>query len=51
MQLPPELRVMIYKLALQDIVDPILSSGPGDANDPQPFHGALALLHTSQIVR
>jgi hypothetical protein len=51
MQLPPELRVMVYKLALQDMVDPILCSGPGDAEDPKAFHGALALVHTSRLVR
>jgi hypothetical protein len=51
MQLPPELRVMVYKLALQDVVDPILSADSGDAKEPKQFHGALALLHTSQIVR
>jgi hypothetical protein len=51
MQLPPELRVMVYKLAIQDIVDPILSADSGDAKEPKQFHGALALLHTSQLVR
>jgi hypothetical protein len=51
MQLPLELRVMVYKLALQDIVDPILSSDSRDVEEPKPFHGALALLHTSQLVR
>jgi hypothetical protein len=51
MQLPPELRVMVYKFALQDVVDPILSSDPGDVKRPEPFRGALALLHTSRLLR
>jgi hypothetical protein len=51
MQLPPELHVMVYKFALQDIVDPILSSDSRDVEEPKPFHGALALLHTSELLR
>lgn len=42
---------MVYKFAAHDIVDPILSSDPGGAKRSEPFRGALALLHTSQIVR
>jgi hypothetical protein len=51
MQLPPELRVMVYKFALQDIVDPILSADSGNAEEPKPFHGALAPLYTSRLLR
>jgi hypothetical protein len=51
MQLPPELRVMVYKFALQDLVDPILSSDSGDAKRPEPFRGALAFLHKSRNIR
>lgn len=51
MSLPPELRVMIYKLALQDTVDAILSSASSSPDEPPPYLGALALLHASSIVR
>lgn len=51
MELPAELRVMVYKFALQDTVDAILSSTSDDAESPELSHGALALLHTSKTVR
>jgi hypothetical protein len=51
MKLSPELRLMVYQFALQDIVAHILSSDPNDATVPKPFRGALALLDTSRLLR
>jgi hypothetical protein len=51
MKLSPELRLVVYHFALQDVVAPILSSDPNDDTAPKPFRGALALLDTSRLLR
>jgi hypothetical protein len=53
MELPRELRVMVYKFATQEFTDSIMSLLPDGTTKPrlQPFRGVLALLHTSSFVR
>lgn len=51
MRLPPELRLMVYQLALRDITDPIVFPPSTRARRPHPRRGALALLYTSKHVR
>lgn len=51
MRLPPELRLMVYQFALRNITDPIMFPPSGEAQKPQPYRGALALLHTNKFIR
>lgn len=51
MRLPPEIRIMVYEFALRDITDPIMFPPSGEAQKPQPYRGALALLHTGKHIR
>lgn len=53
-KLPAEIRIAIYRLALQAIIDPFRSGGFEfeTSNSLQPkYHGALALLHTNKSIR
>lgn len=54
MKLPPEIRLMIYELAVQDDIAAAMGyallAGCWEL-DRQPYLGALALVHTSTIVR
>lgn len=50
MKLPPEIRLMIHELAIQDNIDAVMVTfltGP----TRQPYLGALALIHTTSIIR
>lgn len=51
MSLSPELRIEVYKFALQDITDVIKSCTLTSKDEYQTYHGALALLHISRLVR
>jgi len=51
LRLPPELRIMIYKVALQDITDPVMFAGSEPVQKPHSSRGALALLRTSKFVQ
>jgi hypothetical protein len=51
MRLPPELRLMVYRFALQDITDPIMFPGSGEVQKPHLSQGSLALLCTSKQLR
>lgn len=51
MKLPPELRLMVYQCALQDITDPIMFPPSDEAQKPHPCRGALALVQTSKYIR
>ena len=51
MRLPPELRLLVYSFALQDITEPIMHPATGQAQKPHPYQGALALLQTNKHLR
>lgn len=51
MKLPVEVRCIIYELALQDTVDFITSTTTDSKCAPIKLRGALALLHTSRVIR
>jgi hypothetical protein len=51
MRLPPELRLMVYQIALRDITDPIMYPTSDKVQRPHPSRGALALLQTSKHMR
>jgi hypothetical protein len=42
---------MVYQFALREITDPIMFPPSGEAQKPQPYRGALALLHTNKLLR
>lgn len=54
MKLPPEIRLIIYDFAIQDNIAAAISGGSGlyaTFTTPHLYLGALALIHTSSIIR
>jgi hypothetical protein len=55
MKLPPEIRLMIYGFAIHDNIASAISKADMDRSfrlpKRQPYLGALALIHTTSIIR
>ena len=52
MKLPPEIRLMIYEHAVRDNIAAAESKATDfDMPTPQPYVGALALIHTTSTIR
>lgn len=55
LELPPELRLMIYELMVHEIIAALISATPAavrsNALKRPRYFGALALLHTNHIIR